>query len=629
MIDKNKNNKSRKENIEDYLKKVFEKKESKKSNLKESNNPAPAEPTIKPGTKPAPTTRPLKVPKKWPGTMPSPRPKAESPNQSSPAPAEPTIKPGTKPIPTTRPLKVPKKWPGTMPSPRPKAKMPIKTLSEDSIKSFIKLIALYEEKERMKKLMINEDMPMKFDRDNSERPNPHFKQGIEGGESPFKNIDIFKDRDGDQSTLEKIGSEEFNDVSKKVKDSGGKAGMGDIMSSMMQLMQTESRYIPQLEQLALSIVKQKMGLPDEIMEMLEAKLRPSEDIEDSDFDSPEEEVEDETEEEFTAEELNIIKQHVDKRVISNALMMGAGYRAHSSYKDVETQLNAIDRKIYPLYAKIWPSIELYLWQMVFNAGGGRVNLGKSEIKIERNEEEQEQEDQNQENQNQEEEANVKGSAQARLFVVLLHELSKVAVELLMAQHMIDVFNTHGEKIHKAIMKQSDSYEEEQWMKLIGPRLWKYLHDAIDFVVRERGNDYTIVSYVINRMALMEPQEFAVFMKNVLHNGQVAISQINNMIDNIESDIESYENRNNQQPTPEQLDGDGSENIENIGTDMDDEIKKLYNDAKSKEKKSTVDLNNLASLSVEELNVALNSALDVEDYGTAVKIRDEITKKNKK
>jgi hypothetical protein len=309
--------------------------------------------------------------------------------------------------------------------------------------------------------------------------------------------------------------------------------------------------------------------------------------------------------------------------------MGAGYRAHSSYKDVETQLNAIDRKIYPLYAKIWPSIELYLWQMVFNAGGGRVNLGKSEIKIERNEEEQEQEDQNQENQNQEEEANVKGSAQARLFVVLLHELSKVAVELLMAQHMIDVFNTHGEKIHKAIMKQSDSYEEEQWMKLIGPRLWKYLHDAIDFVVRERGNDYTIVSYVINRMALMEPQEFAVFMKNVLHNGQVAISQINNMIDNIESDIESYENRNNQQPTPEQLDGDGSENIENIGTDMDDEIKKLYNDAKSKEKKSTVDLNNLASLSVEELNVALNSALDVEDYGTAVKIRDEITKKNKK
>lgn len=584
MIDKNKNNKSRKENIEDYLKKVFEKKESKKSNLKESNNPAPAEPTIKPGTKP---------------------------------------------IPTTRPLKVPKKWPGTMPSPRPKAKMPIKTLSEDSIKSFIKLIALYEEKERMKKLMINEDMPMKFDRDNSERPNPHFKQGIEGGESPFKNIDIFKDRDGDQSTLEKIGSEEFNDVSKKVKDSGGKAGMGDIMSSMMQLMQTESRYIPQLEQLALSIVKQKMGLPDEIMEMLEAKLRPSEDIEDSDFDSPEEEVEDETEEEFTAEELNIIKQHVDKRVISNALMMGAGYRAHSSYKDVETQLNAIDRKIYPLYAKIWPSIELYLWQMVFNAGGGRVNLGKSEIKIERNEEEQEQEDQNQENQNQEEEANVKGSAQARLFVVLLHELSKVAVELLMAQHMIDVFNTHGEKIHKAIMKQSDSYEEEQWMKLIGPRLWKYLHDAIDFVVRERGNDYTIVSYVINRMALMEPQEFAVFMKNVLHNGQVAISQINNMIDNIESDIESYENRNNQQPTPEQLDGDGSENIENIGTDMDDEIKKLYNDAKSKEKKSTVDLNNLASLSVEELNVALNSALDVEDYGTAVKIRDEITKKNKK
>jgi hypothetical protein len=622
MLGKN-NKKNRKEQLQDYLKKIFNDKK-----LNESAAPAPA--PVKPATKPAtpPKKQPI-IPKKWPGPMPAPAPKANVDN-AQPAPAEPTIKPTTKPAqPKKQPI-IPKRWPGPMPAPAPKAQTPVKRLNEDSLKRFFKKIALFEEKTRMNNLL---EVPMKFDNDNPERPNPHFKQGLEGGESPFKDIDLFKQRTGDQSTLEKVGSEEFGDVSKKVRDTGGKAQMGQIMQGMGQLMQIESAHIPALEQLALDIVKRKMGLSDEVMEQLEARLRPNEDIPESDFGSPEEEAEEAVEEEFTDEEMQLIKQHADKRIINNALMMGAGYRAHSSYAEVAEELNRIDRRIAPLYQKIWPSIEMYLWQMVFDAGGGRVNLGKSQIEVQRNDNEQEQGEEQGEEQGgeqggeqQEEQTNVKGVATARLFVVLLHEVSKVAVELLMAQSLINVWEQHGDRIYRAVMEKSDSYAEEQWMKLIGPRLWKYLHDAIDYVVHSRGDDYSIVSYVLNRMSLMEPQEFMGFMKNVLHDGQTAISQIENMIDSIESDLENASAQSDHTPSPEELDHEEG-NPSDMANDIGDEIQQLYRDAEAKsQQKSSNQPMNLETMSIEQLQQALHSALDDEDYAMAAKIRDEITKK---
>lgn len=517
--------------------------------------------------------------------------------------------PTIKPAPTTtpqrerlpNPIKIPK--PGTFPKPNPKAKKKknnkiTEITAENLLKEWFKTFRLAEEKSRMKRL-INE-APLDIEPGEHE-PHPSIRGGIEGqSETPFGEIELFSKQRLDQSTIEKIGSEEFNAIVRTLGDVG-KMNMMEIQNALNMILTYERRHKGTLENLAKEIVKRKFGLSDEVMQMIDAKLKNPGEIESPEDDNdPEEEVA----AQFTPEELEVIKKHVDKRIVSNTLMMGAGYRAHKVFDEIKNSLDGIDERLYPLYNRMMPNIEIFMWKTpVEESFGARQMWGNSKVETDGDE--------------------VKAKATAIIFPVLLHEVAKAAVEILFLQHLSDIQEKHGEAIAKEVVKKADSYYDEHWLKLIGPQFWKYLHDALTFVVQEEGEDYTIIAYVLNKMASMEPEEFMELMDNTIHDGQRAIEQIKQVVRQIRDEIEAYENQGEEVPEPEEM----------FPAEHEDEIAALLaqnqNDLLTRtpeEEKVIAPTKNVSNMNIDELNIELERALENEDYEKAALVRDEINRR---
>ncbi len=254
---------------------------------------------------------------------------------------------------------------------------------------------------------------------------------------------------------------------------------------------------------------------------------------------------DDVKDQFTPEEIELIKQHSKKRVFSNALMMGAGFRAHNLLAKIKPELDAIDKNLYFIYSKIMSNTAKSFWQHAPIKGiQGLMLGGKSKLTYEEQENEENPENQddnnpgpdNQDNApegNEENHSVVSGAiAEAVVFPVLLHETVKAVMEYIFAAGLPQF----DERINKAIMKNSEKFHFEHWHKLLGPRLWKYFHDAVDFIVKDRGNDYRIVAYLLDDISKLPPNKFLFLMDKVLHDGNRAIEILTQILDNIEEDI---------------------------------------------------------------------------------------------
>lgn len=544
-----------------------------------------------PKTTPDKKQNPLKVPKPGPGTRPNP--KAENGTETAPVKTPPKTTPDKKP----NPLKIPKPGPGTKPNPKAELNENIKVVVKGSgVENIKKFLKENDEKIRIRR-MLNEAPPMDIDNPRYGEPAPSFKSGIEGtGPSPFSNIEFLQKKEMNKSTLEKLGSEEFNSIVNTLVDAG-ELSMQAIFTSLQSVMTIESRHKSQLEELAVETVARNFGLPDEIKEMLKARLTPDEDISMDDEENPIEDVMDD----LTDEEKELAKKYIDKRIVQNALLMGSGYRAHKLFDGVKASLDAIDPRLFPLYEKFMPNVEFQLWKIEMPVAG-RQNWGKSEIDEETGE----------------------GKAQAKLFLILLHETAKVAVELLFLQSLEDIKQEHGEHVSQYVIDQADKYEEEQWMKLIGPRLWKYLHDCIDFIVKERDNDYSIVSYLLNKIGMLPPDDFLQLMDEVVNDGQTAISKLERMVDELEKEIEDYKNQNDEMPEPEEIAGEPDMN--KIGDLVNSALDDILGKKTETGIPDKISSKKLSEMNLDELNTYLAWAIENEEYEKAAEARNEINRR---
>lgn len=400
-------------------------------------------------------------------------------------------------------------------------------------------------------------------------PASTFIAGIDGiRPCPFSDIEFLATKKGGETSLQKIGSEEYNSIVDSV-DEAGLLSMPEIMNRVNQITAIESTHRRHLEALAIETVVANFGLPEEIKELLEAKLDSESDLDCT----PDDEEEDEPE--LSKKELEVAQELIKRRKIQNALMMGSGYRAHKLFDNLKDSLDQIDDRLFPMYESFLPSVEFYLWKYELPPSM-RVNWGKCEIK--------------------EEDGTVKGKATAKLFIILLHEVAKIAVELLFLQSIIDIQDQYGEEVKKYVIIHSDRYEDEQWMKLIGPRLWKYLHDCMDFIVKSRENDYTIVAYLLNTIGVLYPENFFLVMDMVVNDGEKAVLLLEEMYSQIIEEIEMFRQQEEKAAK-----------------------KKVRKGAAKKTR-------TISDYSVDELNRMLQEAVESEEFEKAAFIKSELDKR---
>ncbi len=519
------------------------------------------------------------------------------------APAEPITKPKPKEQPGPKPRRIlkPHIHPGA--DPKPKAKH---QKSDDG---------------DLKKKINLKEAPLDYVDPELGGPSSSIKSRIEKRQKhPYSNIDILhKDVDG-KKTIEKLGDEEYKDVADRYK-----LHAKDKVENLTQFIQTyqdsikiQFEHKAELENLAKSTVQKYFGVPQEVMDNIFVKL--TTDTNEFNMDDDDDEQDDmnfeDIVDDFTEEEQEIIKHNVNKRIISNTLMMGAGFRSHNLLDKIKPELDKINKQFYPIFSMIMSKGVYDIWKAEMDdndkikQGGMQFNMqqikdigvvGKSELILGKDE-------------NGDGIREVQGAkAVAMIFPVLLHEVVKAVIEYIFANGLPQ----YTEKVNKEIMNQADRFEFEYWHKLLGPRLWKYLHDAIDFIVKERGNDYTIVAYLLQEISMLPPDKFLRFIDLILHDGNKAVVWLEKMLDRVEADLANQED--------EEMEDVPKADFGNIQNLMG-QIHNMLNKPEAEAKPEVLQHKPFNQMSIVELKDYINLALDDGEYEKAAEARDELEKR---
>lgn len=367
-------------------------------------------------------------------------------------------------------------------------------------------------------------MEAPIDYEGPERMASDIERKITGKETPYHGFPAIPDMDRD--FIELISSKRFKDSVEKVRMAMGDTRTIQGGNPLMQLMMTVGQAMQklvmiqiqnkeQLENLAIELVKNELGIPEGAMqfkaELVTKPMGAAEGMQEEPEMPSEEEVE-----EFMGD-METFNLERSKRRFINSLIQGAAFKGGHMFNLVRNEINEINPQLMNLYAITQSLMEHAYWifpDMEGMAGGGGGQMGQSEVD--------------------EETSPPTVSAKAVTFPLLVHELVKGVYE---------IFGTHGlpddPRQQEMILKAEDTLPSEIWDSRLGPIFWEKFVDTYPMDLFDEDKKH-IQHYLFMRFSALSADEFMRVAKMILKGDPRGQQFIQRMVDDIVIDLKDQD-----------------------------------------------------------------------------------------
>ena len=392
----------------------------------------------------------------------------------------------------------------------------------------------------------------------------------------------------DPETVKRMADDIVRDAKANLEARGGRAnleGAQELMSrGLMGALQKEMRHKNELEQLAIKLVSEEYGVPEDAVDF-EATItghpqlggqeirKTGLKMKKGDKRPPQGK---------TAEEL---KPNVTKRRLMNAMMHGAARKGQNLFHMASDELRRIDPSLSQDYSKLMAGNDFMYWALSddtiaqesesgTHAGQVRVDLSGPKPKI---------------------------IAQGMTFPFLLHELTKGVLELI-SLHGLDA----DKETRDYVLDKTDNLESEPMDIRLGVKIWEKLLETMDV------DALPYKAQIFTRLSELSPPQFNNIINGLLNGSEQAKEEIRDIVYDVirENNEEDVEQAMKQFRDPEEGPEGGTETPEGPEgpEDEDDELAKLLGKKGGEE-----EVDDPRTWSKRELEDARDEALDNEDY----------------
>jgi hypothetical protein len=397
----------------------------------------------------------------------------------------------------------------------------------------------------MDKKKLHEAPPVDYG-EGGERMSPDIEKKLRTRNHPLGANKAFPDvdRNGIPDNFEELlASKRFKDVVQKVKDATGVENIDPrtfmslqpmLMQAARRIMEIESQNRETLENLAVELVVDEMGIPEDDLQFdvkLEKpntsgmQMKPQEKKK-KEPELPNFELEDEAAKRL--EKLDLEKQ---KRRFINSLIQGSAKKAHYMYHLVNEKLNEINPDLVGLYSIVMSVNDLLYWVMpdmegMIGAGGAESAMaGKEEIDLETDP------------------PTIK--ARGLMFPILVHEVYKGVMEYISAHGL-----PSDPEMADEVIGMEDTLPAEVWDLRLGPVIWEKFTEVYPDNFFDIEEQKRIKNYFYFKFVSLEAEEFLALAKEILSGSQSGKDKVKKMIDDIVKQLkqEDYEDATGEMET---------------------------------------------------------------------------------
>lgn len=434
--------------------------------------------------------------------------------------------------------------------------------------------------------LINENLKeMAMDFDSPDRPHSDVTRALSRGETPLKKIPFPSTGVANKNFQEILASERYREVISNIRrytgvqdtlgENPNQRLLGMMLDAHNRIIQIERGHERELENLAIDVVCDYMGIPKEEINW-KVSLNPPNGIRTDDFlrDQPNEEnpeevnpeeenpqqpqnqenVENQQTEQQIFQSLQNLNLERAKQRLLNAIMQGASKKGHYLYHYVEEGLREItgSDQLINLYGVMMSINDANYWQFgdatisnLQSSVAGKVDVimpkGNENDEDEYGDDDEEEGGGGGDDQFGDDDGDQMDSskptivAQAVNFPALVHEVIKGAWKILTA---------HGQSeknVYNQVKQYENTLEKEVWDLRLGPAIWNRIRESIPEEVLIE-NDKKLQNYLFMNIFKLPTKEFLVFMKEVISNSNNGKRLMSNMVESIKQMLrnEDYE-----------------------------------------------------------------------------------------